>query len=395
MPDSAQPLPDPAPAATASPAPDAGQRLEFYASAAPGTESAVRDELAELGFRSTRLNRGGIPFLGPWSEGWRACLLSRTAQRIMAVTSRFEAASAEALYEGVRGIDWLRYVTPRQTLGVSAFVTSSALTHSGFAALRVKDAIVDQIRDRCGNRPDVDRESPDLRVFLYLARNRATVYADLSGDALFLRGYRTTAGEAPLKETLAAVVLRLAGWDRCLPLLDPMCGSGTFCIEAALWAGNVAPGLFRSRFGFQRWACFDPSSAQQFEAMKGELRQRGHGQHPGITGLDSNPEAVLRARENARSAGVRLGFRVGDLRDLRPDGSRRFLVTNPPYGVRLAADDRFHQEMAATFRRLDGWHIGVLTGNPRFRAMMGRAPTQCHALFNGDLPCELLVYERT
>lgn len=368
--------------------------VEFFASAAPGTEEAVRDELIELGFRRVRLNQGGIPFFGGWTEGWRACLESRTAQRVMAVLGRFPAADAKALYEGARAVDWSPFVDPEGTLSVSAFVQSSALTHSGFAALRVKDAIVDQVRDRCGRRPDVDRGDPDLRVFVYLARDRATVYADLSGEALFRRGYRTSAGEAPLKETLAAVILRLAGWDRKTELLDPMCGSGTIPIEAALWAGGVAPGLLRERFGFERWPGFDAEAATALARLRGELRRRAHGQHPGITGLDADGAVLEQARANARRAGVRVRFRQAELRELRPDGGPpRLLVVNPPYGERLRADQRLYQELGAACRRLSGWRVAVLAGSPLLEGAMGLRPACRHALRNGAIPCDLLVYD--
>ena len=367
---------------------------EFFASAAGGTEEVVRDELSDLGFRRVRLNRGGIPFFGDWEEGWRACLQSRTAQRIMVVMARFAAPGPEALYEGVRQIDWSPFVSPDLTLAVSAFLHASTITHSGFAALRVKDAIVDQLRDHGGRRPDVDREDPDVRVFLYLAQDRATVYLDLSGEALFRRGYRSAAGEAPLKETLAAVVLRLAGWDGETPLVDPMCGSGTLAIEAALWAGNIAPGLFRERFGFERWASFDSSAAQALAQLKGELRARAHGQHPSISAMDADGAVLEQAKTNARQAGVRIRFRQAEVRDLRPDGgAARLLVVNPPYGQRLDADNRLYQEMATAFGRLSGWRLAILAGSPLIARTMAIKPTRRFELRNGDLPCDLLLYD--
>jgi 23S rRNA G2445 N2-methylase RlmL len=374
---------------------DAREICEFYASAAGGTESAVRDELSELGFQRVRLNRGGIPFFGTWEDGWRACLQSRTAQRIMVVLARFAAPGPEALYDGVRQVDWSRFVSPHQTLAVSAFVHASQITHSGFAALRVKDAIVDQLRDRAGRRPDVDRDDPDVRVFLYLAGERATLYLDLAGEALFRRGYRSGAGEAPLKETLAAVMLRLAGWDRATPLVDPMCGSGTLPIEAALWAGNVAPGLFRPRFGFERWANFDPRAAAAMAELRGQLRAQAHGQHPGLSAMDADAAVLEQAKVNARQAGVRIRFRQAEVRDLRPDGGPgRLLVVNPPYGQRLDADHRLYQEMATAFGRLSGWRLAILAGSPLIaRTMAPLKSLRRFELRNGDLPCELLLYE--
>ncbi|MCK5845492.1 MAG: hypothetical protein KAG97_12335, partial [Victivallales bacterium] len=221
---------------------DNNEMFEFFASSISGTETALCDELRELGFASVRLNKSGIPFRGSWREGWRACLQSRIAQRIQVLMSRFPAPTQEALYEGVAAIDWTPFITPEQTISVSAVGVASQLNHSGFIALKAKDAIVDQIRDKDpkGQRPSVSKTDADVRIFIYLVNDKASVYLDLSGEGLHRRGYRKEAGEAPLRETLAAALLRLSGWDRKTPFLDPMCGSGTIAIEAALWASNFA-----------------------------------------------------------------------------------------------------------------------------------------------------------
>ena len=238
--------------------------MEFYVSAGPGTEAVLRDELCELGFKSARLNSGGIPFSGKWEDGWRACLQTRIGQRVMVVLGRFAAPDLEGVYDSVAEVTWSEYLTPRHTFAVSAYAHESTRTNPNIVALKAKDAIVDQLRHEFGERPNVDREDPDVRVFVYWARQKATVYLDMSGEPLFKRGYRSLGGEAPLKETLAAAMLRLSGWDREMPLVDPMCGSGTLPIEAAMWAANIAPGLKRERFGFERWANFNDAAAERF-----------------------------------------------------------------------------------------------------------------------------------
>ena len=218
------------------------EAVPFFAAAAPGTEPALYAELRELGLPHVRQGGGGIPFRGAWRDGWRACLESRVAQRILAEVARFEAADADALYAGAAAVDWARFLTPAHTLSVSAVTAGSEVfRHSGFTALKVKDAIVDRVRGPSGDRPSVARSDPDVRVSVYVRRQTVTLYVDLSGEPLSRRGYRTEAGEAPLRETLAAAILRLAGWDRVTPFLDPMCGSGTLAIEAALWASDAAP----------------------------------------------------------------------------------------------------------------------------------------------------------
>ena len=367
--------------------------LEFYAAAIPGTETALCDELRELGFASVRLNRGGIPFRGEPAEGWRACLESRIAQRIQLLLHRFPCPSEQALFDGVQAINWRPYLSADHTLSVSAVCTASAITHSGFAALKVKDAIADRVRADTGRRPSVERQDPDVRIFLYLANNKAALYLDLSGEPLHRRGYRKDAGEAPLRETLAAAILRMSGWDRSSTLVDPMCGSGTIAIEAALWARNMAPGLSRTQFGFERWANFETDHADALKVMRGELRGAASGQVPRIIAADNDPDVLDLACANARTAGVRLAFKKRDVRELQGDQARNTIVTNPPYGVRLEKDPAFCRQLAATFSRLHGWRVCLLAGSPDYAREISAAPMFRRALSNGDIDCDFLVYD--
>ena len=370
-----------------------GSNLEFYASASPGTEEALRDELAELGFRSTRLNRGGIPFVGPRSEGYRACLESRIAQRIYVVLLRESIANVDDYYAAIHSIDWTQFLSPRHTLAVSAVTHEDYLSHSGFAVLKAKDAIVDRVRESCGERPNIDRESPDVRVFVYVTRGKVTVYLDLSGQPLAQRGYRTEAGEAPLRETLAAAVLRLSGWDRVAPLVDPMCGSGTLGIEAAMWAGGMAPGLLREQFGFERWACFDETEVETMRELRGEARQGAKGSGVSITASDADGDVIEVARRNARRAGVKIAIKQRVMGDWESDGYRRMLVTNPPYDVRLGAAPEFCRAIASTIGRLHGWRVAMITGSPDYARALSRKPEVSLPIQNGSLDCRLLVYE--
>lgn len=366
---------------------------EFFAAAISHTESALCDELRELGFKSVRLNRGGIPFRGEWVDGWRACLQSRIAQRIHVMMGRFPAETQEALYDAVRSVDWTPFITPDQTLSVRSVSVASEIRHSGFVALRTKDAIVDQIREKTGGRPSVSRDDPDVRVFVYLANNRVALYLDLSGEPLHRRGYRAKGGDAPLRETLAAAILRMSGWDRQSPLMDPMCGSGTIAIEAAMWAANIAPGLTRSRFGFERWANFGDNEAGELKALCGELRRQATGQHPRIIASDIDPAALETAQANARAAGVRLAFKERSVVDLSQDAGAKMIVTNAPYGVRLEADPGFINRTGATFSKLHGWRVCILAGTPEYDRAISLKPTERIALINGDLDCELLIYD--
>ncbi len=367
--------------------------LEFFAASIPGTERVLCQELRELGFASVRLNRGGVPFRGPWREGWRACLQSRIAQRIQVLVGRFPAPTQDALYDGVRAIDWSPYLTARHTLGVSAVCRASAITHSGFAALKVKDAIVDSVRDKAGQRPSVDRDDPDVRVFVHLANDKAAVYVDLAGTPLHRRGYRRDSGEAPLRETLAAALLRISGWDRAAPLTDPMCGSGTIAIEAAMWAANIAPGLARGQFGFERWANFGADEAASLKELCSELRAAARGPDVRIIASDIDTDVLAKAKANARAAGIRLAFKNRSALNLQGDAPGGFIVTNPPYGVRLEKDPEFARQLAATFSRLHGWRVCILAGSPDYERMMSAKPKFTAHIPSGGLDCDLLVYD--
>lgn len=366
--------------------------MRFFAVAGPGTEGALVAELRDLGFRGLRKRRRGVDFHGGWEEGWRACLHSRIAQRVQAELGRFAAADQESLYAGVQSVDWSPFVDPGRTLSVSAFCHSSVLTHSGFVALKAKDAIVDQVRERCGARPNVSKDAADFSLFVHLLRNQGTVYADLAGEPLFKRGYRLEGGAAPLKETLAAALLRLSEWDRQTAFLDPMCGSGTIPIEAALWARGVAPGLERS-FGFERWVMHDDKAAEAMRRLRGDARREARGQSPKIAGSDADPAAVDIARSNARRAGLRMNFRTQRLQDFQADGPRRVVVTNPPYDERLAADEKLCREWGAAFSRLHGWKVCVLTANPELAHAIPIRATQQIEIHNGPIDCRFCIYE--
>jgi 23S rRNA G2445 N2-methylase RlmL len=368
-------------------------KQEFFAPAIPGTEKALCHELRDLGFKSVRLNRGGIPFMGPWEEGWRACLESRIAQRIQVLLGRFPAPNAEALYAGVQAIDWSSFITHRQTLSVSSVSRGSELTHSGFVALKTKDAIVDQVRAATRHRPDVDKDNPDVRVFLYLANNKAAVYLDLAGEPLHRRGYRISTGAAPLRETLACALLQYSGWDRKTPLIDPMCGCGTIAIEAAMWAANISPGVERERFGFERWAGFGEEQAKTMHEMRGALRAAATGQHPKIQACDIDPEAILHTTANAKKAGVRITIKERDVMDLQAGENGGSFVSNPPYGVRLEKKEGFCRDLASVVANLHGWRVCLLAGTKDYKRAISAKPKLTMPLSNGDIDCDLLGYE--
>jgi 23S rRNA G2445 N2-methylase RlmL len=395
-------------------------RFRFFATCAKGTEGALRRELAALHVGPVRGERGGVSFQGPLEAGMRACLHSRTAMRVLLELTTYEAPDADALYAGARAVAWDAWLTVRTTLAVEASVSSSAITHSGYAGLKVKDAAVDALRDKLGARPDVDPKDPDVRIVVHLARDVATVSLDLAGEPLHRRGYRAVTTQAPLKETLAAAVLLLGGADVELPFVDPMAGSGTLAIEHALRARRIAPGLGRA-FGFQRWPAYRGAPQSAWDRMKAEARAAALSRAPApIVARDLHPKALEAARRNAAAAGVAedVAIEEGDARDLEPRFAAGALVANPPYGERLMGrreargeprdreppardgDARLQERKLAGFYRglgemivrHHGWTALLLSGSPLLERAIPLRPEVDHRLWNGPLEVHLLRY---
>jgi 23S rRNA G2445 N2-methylase RlmL len=387
-------------------------RFRFFATCAKGTEGALRRELAALHLGGVTGERGGVSFHGPLEAGMRACLHSRTAMRVLLELARFEAPDAAALYEGARAVPWEAWLTVRTTLAVEATISSSALTHSGYVALKVKDAAVDALRDKLGARPDVNAKDPDVRIVLHLARNAATLSLDLAGEPLHRRGYRAVTTEAPLKETLAAAVLLLGGADPELPFVDPMAGSGTLAIEHALRARRIAPGLGRA-FGFQRWPAYRGGPQSAWDRMKAEAHAAALPRAPApIVARDLHPKAVAAARRNVAAAGLAADVAVeeGDARELQPRFPSGTIAANPPYGERLmsgrgarpaqAPDARvqakklqgFYRGVGEMLLRHHGWTALLLSGSPLLERAIPIRPEIDHRLWNGPLEVHLLRY---
>jgi 23S rRNA G2445 N2-methylase RlmL len=395
----------------------------FFATCARGTEGALRGEIAALRIAGAKGDAGGVWFEGPLEMGFAVCLHARVAMRVLLEVGRFVANDADGLYAGTRTIEWRHWLTARTTLGVSADVSDApTLRHSGFAALKVKDAVVDALRDALGARPDVNPRNPDVAIRLHIHGSNAKLFLDLSGEPLHRRGYRVAMTDAPLKETLAAAVLALGRVDRALPFVDPMCGSGTLGIEQALSARQIAPGLHR-RFGFQRWPLFAGDATRrawdkQVAAARAEILPAASDP---IVCSDRFSDAVEAARKNAAAAGVDrdITFEVADVREASPRWPRGNLVMNPPYGERLmgevaaarsavpgdpgrAARDAhvqqlklagLYRQMADAFGRFGGWGVVALSGNPLWTQNIQIRPAISHRLFNGALEVRLLRYE--
>jgi 23S rRNA G2445 N2-methylase RlmL len=348
----------------------------------------------ELRIRAPKGDTGGVSFEGSFEDAMKVCLWSRVAMRVLMEVGRFEARDADALYRGARDIDWTAHLSTTTTFAVSASVQDSpTLRHSGFAALKVKDAVVDALRARLGARPDVAPDDPDVALFLHLRGAEARLYLDLAGEPLHRRGYRVAMTEAPLKETLAAAVLALGRVEAALPFIDPMAGSGTLAIEHALAARKIAPGLHR-RFGFERWPSFEP---RLLEHLKKTARQAILPTAPApIWAEDSSPEAISAARRNAEAAAVAtdIRFAVTDISALAPSATPGTLCFNPPYGERLAAPDldQLYRRIAQAIGRMRGWAAVILAGNPGLPHAIGGKPELSHRLWNGPIETRLLRY---
>lgn len=371
--------------------------IDFFATTAKGLEDVLAVELNGLGMKDVSADKGGASFSGSMLDGYRACLWLRTANRVLRPLQSFPCPSQEALYEGVYSLPWEEHLTPKMTLAVAANLRDSAITHSRYAALKTKDAIVDRIRDKCGTRPDVEPKDPDLLVNLHLARNQCTISLDLAGTGMHRRGYRRDPTVAPLKETLAAGLIALSQWDRHSPFVDPMCGSGSLPLEAALLASDTAPGLLNRDFGFQRWTDFD--SRVWAELLNAAEQRRRPLPANLVFGSDRDRRAVELARRNAQNAGVGAAIRWSqhDFAKLDPPADRGTLICNPPYGERIGDEielEAFYRKIGDTLKqRWTGWTAWVFTGNLSLAKRIGLKPSRRIVLFNGPIECRLLKFE--
>jgi putative N6-adenine-specific DNA methylase len=371
---------------------------KFFATCGRGIEPMLADELRALGAEDVVPGRGGVAFAGDLALLYRANLWLRTAIRVLRPILEATVASPDELYDAVRGLDWSRYLTPQHTLAVDANVRDSQITHSKYAALRVKDAICDQFVERCGRRPSVDVEEPMIGLNLHVYRDRAVLSLESSGESLHKRGYRPILTRAPLNESLAAALILRTGWHGKVAFVDPLCGSGTLPIEAAWLALRRPPGLTRRRFGFMGWMDYDVAL---WTELRDEAR-RGVGKAlpVPIVGADVRGDAVSFAINNARAAGIGhlLRFDKRDLKDfVAPAGAPGIVLCNPPYGERIGEEKELrglYRLLGEVFtQRCAGWTAWVFTGNPRLASAIGLPPAEEVPLYNGKIPCRLLRFE--
>jgi putative N6-adenine-specific DNA methylase len=375
-----------------------GEQLTVFATAARGTEALLAEELAEIGVARVRRDRGGVRFVAGWEEMLQVCLWARIAMRILYPLGRFEAGTAAEIYAAALDVAWEEHLTATSTFAVEAALGESEHRHSGFVALKIKDAIADRLRARLGARPDVDPRTPAVRVVAHQTRRVLSLSLDLCGEPLHRRGYRVRQTAAPLKETLAAAILRAAGYRGEEPLLDPLCGSGTFLIEAAMIASRRAPNA-RRPLAVERWPLRQRDAAAALADLRRDAARRERKPPHPILGFDRDPRAIEAARANSRAAKVAEHVRLAcanatALPDLGiPPG---LLISNPPYGERLRGGQQamksFYHALGRSFARLAGWRLALLAGNPAFESAFHRRPSRRLELWNGPIPCTLLQY---
>ncbi len=370
------------------------QEFELIAKTFQGLEEVLAQELTELGASNIEIGRRMVSFTGDKAMMYRANFCLRTAIRILKPIKHFSAKTADEVYEAVKSIEWENYLDNMSSFAVDAVVFSNEFRHSKFVAYKVKDAIVDYFREKTGNRPSVRINNPDVSFNIHVAEDKCTLSLDSSGESLHRRGYRQEQVEAPLNEVLAAGMILMTGWRGECDLIDPMCGSGTIPIEAALIARNIAPGVFRKEFGFEKWKDFDQ---ELFDSIYNDDSQEREFNHK-IYGYDNNPKANEIATHNVKAAGVTKDviLKIQPFQQFEQPVEKSIIITNPPYGERISSGDLLDlyqmigERLKHAFTGNDAW---ILSYRDECFDQIGLKPSVKIPLFNGALECQFRKYQ--
>lgn len=360
-----------------------------------GFEEILAKELQMLGAQEVEQGVRMVSFKGDKGFMYKANLALRTALKILKPVYFFRAYNEESLYKGIMSMDWSKYLNANQSFVIDATIHSDHFNHSQFVALKAKDAIVDQFRERYGKRPDIDKDFPDVRINLHIHADQCSVALDTSGASLHQRGYRTATNIAPINEVLAAGMLLLSGWDGQGDFLDPMCGSGTLLAEAAMIACNIPANINRKEFGFEKWNDWDNDL---FDMIVDSLMKKTREFHYSIKGYDKAPSAVNKAKDNITNANLDEYVTVEQLNFFETEKETRgplHMVFNPPYGERLDIDmERFYREIGDTLKQgYPGTNAWFITANLEALKYVGLKPSRKIKLFNGKLEARLIKYE--
>lgn len=369
-------------------------QLRFLAKSFKGLEDVLAAELEALGADDIQIRNRAVSFRGDKALMYRANMYLRTALRILRPIYRFKARDEHGLYKGIQHISWHKYLSPYQTLAIDAVVHSPHFRHSKFVALKSKDAIVDQIRRKAGKRPSVDVGNPDLRIHIHISNDSVSVSLDSSANSLHRRGYRLDANPAPLNEALAAGLLLKAGYQGEENFVDPMCGSGTLLIEAAMIATHTAPGLLRQEHGFEKWKDFEED---MWEEIKKEAKAKIRKLPIMVQGSDISAEYIEIAKNNIQRAGLQGQILVEkkDISEISSPGSPGLILVNPPYGERLQLRDleALYKKMGDTFKQIfSGYTAWVFSSNIAALKRVGLRPDKKETLYNGPLECKFYKY---
>lgn len=370
------------------------QEFELIAKTFQGLEEILAKELTELGASEIEIGNRMVAFRGDKEMMYKANFCLRTAIRILKPIKHFKARTAEEVYDNVKAIEWEKYMDVNKNFSVDAVVFSNEFRHSKFVAYKVKDAIADYFREKTGERPSVRIAGADLMLNIHIAEDKCTLSLDSSGESLHRRGYRQEAVEAPLNEVLAAGMILMTGWKGECDLIDPMCGSGTIPIEAALIARNIAPGVFRKQFGFEKWNDFDQDL---FDAIYNDDSNEREFTHK-IYGYDNNPRANEIAVRNVKAAGLSkdIELKIQAFQQFEQPKEKSLIITNPPYGERISTDDllglyqMIGERLKHAFAGNDAW---ILSYRDECFDQIGLKPSIKVPLYNGALECQFRKYQ--
>ena len=370
------------------------EEFELVAKTFHGLEEILAKELTELGASNIEIGNRMVAFTGDKALMYKANFCLRTAIRILKPIKHFKANTADEVYDNIKSIAWENYLDNTKSFAVDAVVFSNEFRHSKFVAYKVKDAIVDYFRDQTGERPSVRINNPDVLLNIHIAEDRCTLSLDSSGESLHRRGYRQEAVEAPLNEVLAAGMILMTGWKGECDLIDPMCGSGTIPIEAALIARNIAPGVFRKEFAFEKWVDFDQDL---FDSIYNDDSQEREFNHK-IYGYDNNPKANEIAIRNVKAAGLskEIELKLQPFQQFDQPKEKSIIITNPPYGERISTDDllglykMIGERLKHAFAGNDAW---ILSYRDECFDQIGLKPSVKIELYNGALECQFRKYQ--
>jgi putative N6-adenine-specific DNA methylase len=370
---------------------------EYFATVARGLEELAVEELTELGAQNVAPGFCGVSFQGDRELLYRVNLWARLPFRVLMKLGEFPSLDANELIESIQQIEWAKYLNPDLTMAVTVTGKNEQLNHSHFTAVQVKRAITNQQTKQFGDRSNVDIDEPDVRINVHIDKDICTVSLDSSGNSLHRRGYRSAVGDAPLKESLAAALMKMSGWTPDMAFVDPLCGSGTLPLEATMQALNIAPGIFREQFGFERWLDFDRALFDRLlaDAEAGEKKDV----NVTIIGSDRSFEVIQQAKSNAQKSGVEryIQFAQLELAEVEAPSDSGILLCNPPYGERLGRDEdlgAFYKLLGDILKnRFKGWTAYVLSGNKELAKSIGLRSAQRFPVYNGTLACQLMKYE--